>query len=64
MSTRTVRVLAGLLRGHRRRIGTRWRRLTPARQALLVLALRKIRSSPSQAGQLVTAIQTLMITTT
>ncbi len=42
MSTRTVRVLAGLLRGHRRRIGTRWRLLTPARQALLVLAhLRK-----------------------
>ncbi len=42
MSTRTVRVLAGLLRGHRLRIGTRWRPLTPARQALLVLAhLRK-----------------------
>lgn len=42
LSTRTVRVLAGLLRDHRRERGTRWRRLSPARQALLVLAhLRK-----------------------
>jgi hypothetical protein len=30
--------LADLLRGHRARIGSRWRRLAPGRQALLVLA--------------------------
>jgi hypothetical protein len=30
--------LANLLRGHRSRIGSRWRRLSPGRQALLVLA--------------------------
>ncbi|BCB86995.1 transposase family protein [Phytohabitans suffuscus] len=30
--------LADLLRGHRARIGSRWRKLTPGRQALLVLA--------------------------
>ena len=30
--------LADLLRGHRNRIGSRWRRLEPGRQALLVLA--------------------------
>jgi hypothetical protein len=30
--------LADLLRGHRARIGTRWRKVTPGRQALLVLA--------------------------
>jgi hypothetical protein len=30
--------LADLLRGHRARIGTRWRKLAPGRQALLVLA--------------------------
>src|SRR5690606_11371764 len=30
--------LADLLRGRRRRIGSRWRRLEPGRQALLVLA--------------------------
>ena len=30
--------LADLLYGHRTRIGSRWRRLSPGRQALLVLA--------------------------
>lgn len=30
--------LADLLRGHRNRIESRWRRLDPGRQALLVLA--------------------------
>jgi hypothetical protein len=30
--------LADLLRGHRARIGSRWRKLAPGRQALLVLA--------------------------
>jgi Helix-turn-helix of DDE superfamily endonuclease len=33
-----LRHLAGLLREHRSSIGCRWRKLTPARQALLVLA--------------------------
>ena len=38
LSSRTLQRLAGLLAGHRRRIGSRWRRLTCGRQALLVLA--------------------------
>lgn len=42
LSTRHVTVLADALRGHRARIGSRWRKLDPGRQALLVLAhLRK-----------------------
>jgi hypothetical protein len=38
LSCRTLQRLAGLLAGHRRRIGSRRRRLTCGRQALLVLA--------------------------
>lgn len=38
LSSRTLRHLSGLLAGHRRRIGSRWRRLTCGRQALLVMA--------------------------
>lgn len=38
LSTRTLEHLTGLLRAHRQRIGSRWRKLTPGRQALCVLA--------------------------
>ncbi|MGW6358737.1 transposase family protein [Streptomyces sp. NPDC055092] len=38
LSTRTLRYLAGQLASRRREIGTRWRRLTAGRQALLALA--------------------------
>jgi len=38
LSTRTLTRLAELLRAHRTAIGSRWRRLDPGRQALLVLA--------------------------
>jgi hypothetical protein len=38
LSSRTLQRLAGLLAGHRRRIGSRWRHLTCGRQVLLVLA--------------------------
>lgn len=38
LSSRALQHLAGLLAGHRRQIGSRWRRLTCGRQALLVLA--------------------------
>ncbi|MET8747520.1 transposase family protein [Streptomyces sp. NPDC004728] len=38
LSSRTLQRLAGLLAGHRCRIGSRWRRLACGRQALLVLA--------------------------
>ncbi|MFD6372542.1 transposase family protein, partial [Streptomyces roseolus] len=42
LSSFTLRFLAGQLRSRHRRQGTRWRRLPPGRQALLVLAhLRK-----------------------
>ncbi|PWI04874.1 IS5/IS1182 family transposase, partial [Streptomyces sp. NWU339] len=34
LSSRTLRRLSGLLAGHRRRIGSRWRRLSCGRQAL------------------------------
>lgn len=38
LSTRTLSHLADLIRGRRAERGSRWRRLPPARQALLVLA--------------------------
>lgn len=38
LSTRSLRFLAGQLTARRRDIGTRWRRLPVARQALLALA--------------------------
>lgn len=38
LSSRTLRYLTGQLAARRRGIGTRWRRLTAGRQALLVLA--------------------------
>ena len=42
LSRRTLDYTAAIIRGHRRRIGSRWRKLNPVRQALLVLAyLRK-----------------------
>ncbi len=42
LSHRTLSYLAGLIRRHRKSIGSTWRRLNPGRQALLVLVhLRK-----------------------
>ncbi|GGU80076.1 hypothetical protein GCM10010275_13470 [Streptomyces litmocidini] len=38
LSSRTLRYLAGRLTSRRQEIGTRWRRLTPGRQALPALA--------------------------
>jgi hypothetical protein len=38
VSSRSLRLLAARLRAHRRRIGSRWRRLSAGRQALLALA--------------------------
>ncbi|MFF7438036.1 transposase family protein [Streptomyces sp. NPDC008122] len=38
LSSHTLRYLAGQLTSRRQEIGTRWRRLTPGRQALLALA--------------------------
>ncbi|MFC5006776.1 transposase family protein [Dactylosporangium cerinum] len=38
LSTRSLNHLTTLLRGHRRTLGSRWRRLDPGRQALLALA--------------------------
>jgi Helix-turn-helix of DDE superfamily endonuclease len=38
LSARTLSYVAGVIRRHRRRIGSRWRKLNPGRQALLVLA--------------------------
>ena len=42
LSRQTLDYTAGIIRRHRKRIGSCWRKLTPGRQALLVLAyLRK-----------------------
>ena len=42
LSRQTLDYTAGIIRRHRRQIGSCWRKLNPARQALLVLAyLRK-----------------------
>jgi hypothetical protein len=41
LSTRTLNFTAGVIRRHRRSIGSLWRKLTPGRQALLVLAYLK-----------------------
>jgi hypothetical protein len=42
LSSQTLAYTAGVIRRHRRQIGSRWRKLSPGRQALLVLAyLRK-----------------------
>jgi Helix-turn-helix of DDE superfamily endonuclease len=42
LSSKTLTYTAGLIRGYRRQIGSCWRKLSPGRQALLVLAyLRK-----------------------
>jgi hypothetical protein len=37
LSSRTLNFTAGVIRRHRRSVGSRWRKLPPARQALLVL---------------------------
>src|SRR2546423_13581222 len=38
LSTRTLVYLSDLIRARRNQVGSRWRRLDPGRQALLVLA--------------------------
>lgn len=38
LSPGTLSYLAGVIRRHRRATGSAWRKLNPARQALLVLA--------------------------
>lgn len=39
MSKRTLDLVADLIRGRRRRLGTRWRKATPGTQAVIVLAV-------------------------
>ncbi|ROQ59126.1 hypothetical protein EDD93_6507 [Streptomyces sp. 840.1] len=74
LSSRALRHLSGLLAGHRRRIGSWWRRLTCGRQALLVLAhlrcgdtyarlLRKLRCSTTRITAVVRAIVALELAT-
>jgi hypothetical protein len=42
LSTKTLNYVSGIIRRYRKALGSRWRKLAPARQALLVLAyLRK-----------------------
>lgn len=41
LSSRTLNFVAGVIRRHRRSIGSRWRKLPPGRQALLALAYLK-----------------------
>ena len=51
LSSRSLRFAAGLLREHRQVIGSRWRKLTCARQALLVLAQPALRGHLRPAGR-------------
>ena len=46
LSRQTLDYTAGIIRRHRRAIGSCWRKLNPARQALLVLAY-STRCSPA-----------------
>ncbi|TJZ90382.1 transposase family protein [Actinacidiphila oryziradicis] len=39
LSTSTIRMVADLIRGHLKAIGSRWRKLPPGRQAVIVLAV-------------------------
>lgn len=39
VSKRTVELVAGLIRGRRKQLGTRWRKVTPGTQAIVVLAV-------------------------
>lgn len=39
VSKRTIDLVAGLIRARRRKLGTRWRKVTPGTQALIVLAV-------------------------
>lgn len=50
LSTRILRFLSGQLAARRRDIGTRWRQLPAARQALLALAHLKVRRYQLAAG--------------
>jgi hypothetical protein len=60
LSRQTLTYTAGVIRRHRKHIGSPWRKLNPAQQALLVLAcLRKLRCCPWKAGQLAKAIHVL-----
>ena len=48
LARKTLNYVSGIIRRHRKSIGSRWRKLNSGRQALLVLAyLRKARRSPS-----------------
>jgi len=51
LSSRTLNYAAGIIRRHRKAIGSRWRKLNPGRQALLVLVyLRKGDTYPELAA--------------
>ena len=51
LSSRTLNFVAGVIRRHRRSIGSRWRKLPPGRQALLALAyLKKGETYPDLAA--------------
>ena len=52
LSSRTLNYAAGLIRRHRKSIGSRWRKLNPGQQAMLVLVyLRKGDTYPELAGR-------------
>ena len=51
LSRKTLSFMAQIIRRHRKAIGSRWRRLNPGQQALLVLAcLRKGETFPDLAA--------------
>src|SRR6516164_7657438 len=50
LSRQTLDYTAGIIRRHRKRIGSCWRKLTPGRQALLVLAYLRKGEKVGEAG--------------
>jgi len=48
LSAQTLTYVAGVIRAHRKQIGSYWRKLNPGRQALLVLAY--LRKGDTSAG--------------
>ena len=62
LSAQTLTCVDGVIRRHRTKTGSCWRKLNSGRQALLVLAyLRKLRCCPWRAGQLAKAIHVLQV---
>jgi hypothetical protein len=65
LSSQTLSYVAGVIRRHRPRIGSPWRKLNPGRQALLVLAyLRRALQEAIDAGHAYVVLDGTLIPST